>query len=81
MNPPRTAGQWADALDEMMRATGRSAGDLISHAYANGQILGVTLNPEHEDADDERAVIVGDGPDGELWVIRYIEQLGHWEPA
>lgn len=69
-----TAVEWADALDAEMSRTGQSAGDLISHGYADGQVLGVVLDPEHEAADDERGVIVSSFG----WVVRYMAQSGCW---
>jgi len=76
--PIRTAEDWADALDTLMQRTGQSAGDLISHGYADGEICGILLNPEHPAADDEHGVIVGDGPGGEKWIVRYDAQSGYW---
>jgi hypothetical protein len=76
-----TADAWADALDAEMKRTGRSVGDLISHGYADGQLLGVPLSPEHENADDEGGVVVGDAPDGSTWTVRYNQQTGWWEAA
>jgi hypothetical protein len=64
-----------------MKRTGRSVGDLISHGYADGQLLGVPLSPEHENADDEGGVVVGDAPDGSTWTVRYNQQTGWWEAA
>jgi hypothetical protein len=52
-----SAREWADALDAHQKETGQSTGDLISFGYAEGQILGVSLDPSHPAADDERAVI------------------------
>ena len=72
-----TAQEWADALDAHQKETGSSAGEIVSTGYANGQILGVTLDPNHPDADDERAIIASE--DG--WVVRYIPQSGWWEAA
>jgi hypothetical protein len=71
---PTTATEWADALDAEMSRTGQSAGDLISQGYAKGHILGVVLEPEHPEADDERAVIVSE----QGWVVRYNAQAGYW---
>lgn len=76
--PIRTAEQWADALDALMQRTGHSAGTLISHGYADGEICGVVLLPEHPEADDEHAVIAGEGVDGETWVVGYRAQDGCW---
>lgn len=70
-----TAQEWADALDAHQQETGDSAGEIISSGYANGQILGVTVDPNHPDADDERAVIASAGG----WVVRYVPQSGWWE--
>lgn len=75
-NPAITsAREWADALDAHQKETGQGAGDLISFGYADGQILGVALNPNHPEADDERAVIVSE----QGWVVRYDPQSGWWE--
>lgn len=73
-----TAAEWADALDAEMQRTDQSAGDMISVGYANGQLLGVLLNPEHPDADDQAGVIVGDAPDGAKWTVRYEPSTGYW---
>lgn len=70
-----TAQEWADALDAHQKETGSSAGEIISSGYANGQILGVTVDLNHPDADDERAVIASEGG----WVVRYVPQPGWWE--
>jgi hypothetical protein len=74
-----SAQQWADALDTAMRTSDQGVGDVISLGYADGHILGVPLLPEHEDADDERGVIVGEAPDGSCWIVRYAAQDGWWE--
>jgi prevent-host-death family protein len=71
---PTDATEWADALDAEMSHTGQSAGDLISHGYANGQIAGIELDPEHPDADDERGVIASTSG----WVVRYDAQTKYW---
>ena len=65
---------WADAVDAEMRCTGQDAGTLISFGYANGEICGVTLEPEHPAADDERGVIVSE----QGWVVGYDAQSGYW---
>ncbi|MBB1256474.1 hypothetical protein H3146_24425 [Streptomyces sp. OF3] len=70
-----SASQWADALDLHMKTSKEDAGTLISFGYATGAILGVALDPDHPEADDERGVIASE--DG--WVIRYVEQSGWWE--
>lgn len=70
-----SAQDWADALDAHQKETGRSAGEIISAGYADGQILGVVLNPRHPDADDERAVFVSEAG----WVVRYVPQSDWWE--
>jgi prevent-host-death family protein len=69
-----TAAQWADALDAMINRPGQTAGDLIGFGYANGELAGVTLDPEHPDADDERGVVVSDSG----WVVGYDAQSGYW---
>jgi len=69
--PFASASAWADALDAEMAKTGKTAGDLISEGYADGSLLGVSLNPE---ADDERGVIVSTNG----WVVYYDEQAGYW---
>jgi hypothetical protein len=70
-----SASDWADALDAHQKETGSSAGEIISTGYADGQILGVTLDSNHPDADEERAVIASEGG----WVVRYVPQSDWWE--
>ena len=70
-----TAQDWADALDTHQKETGQSAGEVISNGYADGQILGVALDVDHPDADDERAVIASESG----WVVRYVPQSSWWE--
>lgn len=72
--PFESADAWADALDAEMAKTGKTAGDLISEGYADGSLLGVSLNPEAPEADDERGVIVSTNG----WVVYYDEQAGYW---
>lgn len=72
--PFASASAWADALDAEMAKTGKTAGDLISEGYADGSLLGVSLNPEAPEADDERGVIVSTNG----WVVYYDEQAGYW---
>lgn len=70
-----SAETWADALNQHMHETQRSPFDVLSFGYAAGQLLGIVLDAEHPDADDQRAVLVSE--DG--WVVRYNPQLAHWE--
>lgn len=72
-----TAQDWADALDAHQKQHRMSAGTLTSEAYADGAILGVTLDPYHPAADDERPVLVS--ADG--WAVRWVPERDWWEPA
>jgi hypothetical protein len=73
---PRSASEWADAMDKLMAATRLDAGTLISNGYASGALCWVPLDLEHPEADDERGVIAsGD------WVIGYDAQSGYWTAA
>lgn len=72
--PYTTAEEWANALDAEMAHTGQTAGELASHGYADGRLLGVTLDPEHAAASDERVVIAS----ASGWVVRYDAQVGYW---
>ncbi|RNF81162.1 hypothetical protein [Streptomyces botrytidirepellens] len=70
-----SASEWAEALDAHQKETAQDVGTIISFGYADGQVLGVILDPNHPDADDERAVIASE----EGWVVRYVPQSGWWE--
>lgn len=70
-----TAQEWADALDAHQKETGQSAGDIVSFGYADGQILGVVLDPNHPAADDEHAVVASE----QGWVVRYSHSARWWE--
>lgn len=70
-----SAHEWADALDAHQKETGDSAGEIVSTGYADGDILGIALDPNHPAADDERASIASEGG----WVIRYVPESGWWE--
>lgn len=67
-----TADQWADALDAETH-TSASVGDLVSFAYADGSMCGVSINYETDD-DHGRQLTSADG----RWVVRYREQDGFW---
>ncbi|MEC3994027.1 hypothetical protein VSR01_10900 [Actinacidiphila sp. DG2A-62] len=69
------AQEWADALDAHQKEAGQSVGDIISFGYADGEILGVVLDPNHPDADDERAIVAS----AQGWVVRYNHSTGWWE--
>lgn len=69
-----SASEWADALDAEMKHTGQDVGTLIRVGYANGQVCGIILDPEHSDADDERGVIAS----AQGWVVEYDAQSGYW---
>ncbi|MFO7275207.1 MAG: hypothetical protein DIU55_010080, partial [Bacillota bacterium] len=69
-----SAEEWADALDEEMERTGQDAGTLISLGYANGQLCGVELDPQHPEANDERGVIAS----LQGWVVEYDPQTRCW---
>lgn len=69
-----SAEEWADAIDKEMKRTGQDPGTLISLGYANGQICGIVLDPQHPDADDERAVIASTSG----WVVGYDPQSRYW---
>ena len=64
---PTTATAWADALDAEMGALVVTAGELLSWAYADGSVAGVSVDPNADEADDERAVMVSDTG----WVVAY----------
>lgn len=70
-----TAQEWADALDTHQKETGQDAGTIVSFGYADGEILGVVLDPSHPDADDEHGVIASE----QGWVVRYNRSAGWWE--
>lgn len=73
--PFANAQEWADALDTYQKETEQSPGDIVSFGYADGTILGVALDPNHPDADDDRAVVVSE----QGWIVRYNRQAGWWE--
>lgn len=70
---PMCAGEWSDALDAFQAASGMSAGEIISWAYADGTACWVPVDPEHPEADDERGVLASGN-----WVVCYDEQSGYW---
>lgn len=73
--PFDSAEGWASALDAYQEATGLSVGEMISQGYATGQLVGITLDPRHPDAHDERGVIASD----KGWVVRYDHSNSWWE--
>jgi hypothetical protein len=73
--PIATAQEWADAIDAHQKVTGDSAGDIVSTGYADGEVCGVVLDPNHPQADDDRAVIASD----QGWVVRYNHSARWWE--
>jgi hypothetical protein len=74
---PRSAREWADALDALTRATGWDAGTLTPWAYASGGMCWVPVDPDSPDADDERGVLVS----GCGWIVRYDPQSRYWVAA
>jgi hypothetical protein len=73
--PIACADDWADALDKYQTDHAMSAGDLVSHACAAGEVVGITLDPRHPAADDERPHLAADNG----WVVRYAPKYGWWE--
>lgn len=72
--PIASAQEWADALDAHQKETGWSVGDIVSFGYADGEILGVVLDPN---ASDEHGVIASE----QGWRIWYNHSAGWWEPV
>jgi hypothetical protein len=69
---PTTAGEWADALDAEV-GNHETVGTMVSFAYADGSICGVSIDGEADD-DYGRQLTSSDG----LMVVRYREQDGYW---
>lgn len=72
MTTPTTAAEWADALD----AEGKlhdTVGTMVSTAYADGSVCGISIDPNADD-DHSRRLVSAD----KLWTVRYRESDGYW---
>lgn len=71
-----TRDEWLHALDALTAES--SVSDVVSLGCADGVIAGIDLMFDDPEWDDERAVIVGEGPDGTRWVVAWDPQRGEW---
>ena len=66
---------WAEELNEYMALTGWSAAETIEIGRERGHLCGVTLDPDHPDADPDHGVIASIAG----WVVAYDGSVGSWE--
>lgn len=73
-----SAADWAAGLTKAMTDRQIDAKSVINFGYATGDLLGVELDESHPAADEQAGVIVGEAPDGGVWVIGYDAERGCW---